>query len=498
MKRTPFALTPLRRGRRLKVRLESACGLHAVLDPAQLPPFPGGALDRLRLNADPSLLPAADAGRLLRLARRLLRSGGVLEHPDAGAAGPSAWDPDLLAWTCGFAADSAVEAAAPPALATRLRRTPVPAEPERPLVSIVIPAYKPEHFREALASALDQDYPRLEILVCDDSPDGRIKAIVDSFGGMRHKVRYLRNRGTLGGRANYLKGFREAWGDYVKFLNDDDVLAPDCVSTLAEALRAGPGVMLATSARRPVDADGRELPAQPYTEPLADRDALVPGEDLISVVLSTGLNRIGEPTTVLFRKADLADARPHLMSYWGRSALRNGDLTMWTALLSRGDAVVVARPLSDFRHHGNQFSHDADFRREAAAAWDILAADARASGLMRSAPRLDVGVVLGDPAALLAEAQASLAGGEPERAAVCAHRAAWLAPLRPEPRAVLARAHWAAGRPGPALLGLAYAADGLGRPRLAALLAELLEAGGHAAAARTARAAAARAVPSPS
>ncbi|HPF34314.1 MAG TPA: glycosyltransferase family 2 protein [Candidatus Krumholzibacteria bacterium] len=495
-----FRIIPLRRAGHVLARLESGCGLQALLDPAVALPFPGGALERVRLDADPAAFPAADAGRLLRLARRLLRPGGVLEWTEAAPVGPAAWSADDLAWTCGFERTPLGEAvaAAAPMAPLRRRRVPAHAEPPCPLVSIVIPAYKAAHFREALASALDQDYPRLEILVCDDSPDDRIKTIVDGFAGMRHKVRYLRNPGTLGGRANYLKGFREAWGDYVKFLNDDDVLAPDCVTSLARLLRDVPGATLATSARRLIDAAGNVLPAEPHTEPLAARDTVLAGEDLIGAVLASGCNRIGEPTTVLFRKADLEGARPHLMSYWGRPALRNGDMSVWTALLSRGDAVVAARPLSDFRTHAEQVSRDPAFRAEAVAAWDLLREDARATGLDRAAAQRGGGVAVECPAVALREAQRHLAAGAAAEAETCARRAARLAPLETEPRLALARAAWAAGRPGQALLGLAYAHDALARPSLAALLADMLEAAGQTTAARRARLQAAEAIPSPS
>ena len=48
---------------------------------------------------------------------------------------------------------------------------------EQPLVSIAIPAFNAEFFRGTLASAVAQDYPNLEIIVCDDSADGEIEAM---------------------------------------------------------------------------------------------------------------------------------------------------------------------------------------------------------------------------------------------------------------------------------------------------------------------------------
>jgi glycosyltransferase involved in cell wall biosynthesis len=46
-----------------------------------------------------------------------------------------------------------------------------------PLVSIVIPSYKPEFFEQTLRSALGQTYPNIQVLVLDNCPDEGIKNI---------------------------------------------------------------------------------------------------------------------------------------------------------------------------------------------------------------------------------------------------------------------------------------------------------------------------------
>ena len=93
------------------------------------------------------------------------------------------------------------------------------------------------------------------------------------------------------------------------------------------------------------------------------------------------MNLIGEPTTVMFRKGDMADSRPHLMSYAGESAHRNGDMSIWTSLLSRGDAVNISASMSFFRQHGTQVQKDPAFRREAQRAWRKLIDQAGRTGL---------------------------------------------------------------------------------------------------------------------
>jgi len=50
------------------------------------------------------------------------------------------------------------------------------------LVSIAIPAFNPEFFRGTLLSALSQDYPHLEVVVCDYSSGPQIEAICEQRG----------------------------------------------------------------------------------------------------------------------------------------------------------------------------------------------------------------------------------------------------------------------------------------------------------------------------
>lgn len=69
---------------------------------------------------------------------------------------------------------------------------------EQPLVSIAIPAFNPEFFSRALLSAIFQRYANLEVIVCDDSQGGEIKAIVDEWAGQaKCELRYVHNPVTL-------------------------------------------------------------------------------------------------------------------------------------------------------------------------------------------------------------------------------------------------------------------------------------------------------------
>jgi len=387
-------------------------------------------------------LSESERHQLLRHCRHLLRPGGQLSVPvgRADSEFPRAGLGEA-AWLCGFAAW--VEFVAGHAVMTKPE--PQPRATPTAQVSIVIPAYKVEHFSVALDSAQAQTWPNCDIVVCDDSPDGRIAEIAARSVGA-HPVRHIRNPGNIGGRANYLQGYAVARGQYLKFLNDDDRLHPECVARMAAILDDHPAVTLVTSYRRLIDADDKPLPDTIWNSPLVLKDSLVDGRRLINQVLSEGTNRLGEPTTVMFRKADMAASQPHLMSYAGQSARRNGDMSIWTSLLSRGDAVVLAEAMSEFRVHVNQVQKDPVFHDEAVLAWTELQAAARRTGLMidGSADSL---------AALEIEGRSDLACGEEtfraggmSDAATIFRRRLWLDPTDSKARGNLACAYWEAGQ----------------------------------------------------
>lgn len=100
-----------------------------------------------------------------------------------------------------------------------------------PFVSIVIPTYnRARQVRAALKSVLAQTYPEFEAIVVDDgSTDGTgetIKQIVNLQGGSGRQVRYFfqSNQGQSAARN---KGIGEARGEWVAFLDSDDVWLPE-------------------------------------------------------------------------------------------------------------------------------------------------------------------------------------------------------------------------------------------------------------------------------
>lgn len=224
-----------------------------------------------------------------------------------------------------------------------------------PRVSILVPAYNPRYFAEALESARAQDYPNLEIVVADDDATGAIEKVVLDAAEGDARIRYHRNTPRQGPRQNYLRCFELAEGEFIKFLNDDDWLAPSCVRRMVECFRRHPDVTLVTSHRQCIDEQGQELPDIAATEPPVTTDRLIDGVSLANLLIGNRSNIVGEPTTTMFRREDVADLLPDFLCFAGMPQPGIGDVGAWLNLLSMGDAIYLVDSLSKFRLHHEQW-----------------------------------------------------------------------------------------------------------------------------------------------
>lgn len=108
-------------------------------------------------------------------------------------------------------------------------------------VSAIIVNWNGKHdTADCIQSLLDQDYPGLEIIVSDNgSTDGSVDFLRERFSS---SIRILENGGNLGFGAAVNRGLEAAKGEYLIFLNNDLVLAPDGVGELVRLLESDEGI----------------------------------------------------------------------------------------------------------------------------------------------------------------------------------------------------------------------------------------------------------------
>lgn len=107
----------------------------------------------------------------------------------------------------------------------------------QPLVSVIIPCYNAERWvAAAIESALGQTYPRTEVIVIDDGSTDRSPEIIKRFCRQITAVS-TPNRGPSAARNT---GFGIARGEWIQFLDADDLLHPEKLHLFMTAYKAHP------------------------------------------------------------------------------------------------------------------------------------------------------------------------------------------------------------------------------------------------------------------
>lgn len=94
------------------------------------------------------------------------------------------------------------------------------------LVSIVMPSWNTGRFiAESIESVLSQTYHKWELIIVDDCSTDNTDSVVQSFNDTR--IKYFRNDKNLGAALTRNRALREARGEWIAFLDSDDLWLPE-------------------------------------------------------------------------------------------------------------------------------------------------------------------------------------------------------------------------------------------------------------------------------
>jgi len=136
----------------------------------------------------------------------------------------------------------------------------------KPVISIVCPVYNPdiEHFGAAISSIQAQAYPHWELCLVDDcSTEFDLAAFLRKFDDPRIKSARRAENGNISLATN--DAIAMAGGDYIAFMDQDDVLAKDALLWLVQAINEHPGWLLIYSDEDKLDLEGKRC--DPHFKP---------------------------------------------------------------------------------------------------------------------------------------------------------------------------------------------------------------------------------------
>ncbi|MGQ7247166.1 glycosyltransferase family 2 protein [Halomonas sp. V046] len=207
-----------------------------------------------------------------------------------------------------------------------------------PLVSIVIPMHgRSKYIEAAVESATNQTHPNIEIILVDDNGDGSEEQ-KNTYGKVSHllnsHVRYLKNEHNSGVSYSRNKGVSNAHGEYITFLDDDDIYYPEKIKTQLEMMQSHRWDLSICSFDR-FDDDGLSSP------PSAIQPELTTARDLLTKKSSP------HAPTIMIKKEifELSGGFPVELAY-------REDVTLVVRALTHGASIgTIPTPLFNYRVH---------------------------------------------------------------------------------------------------------------------------------------------------
>jgi len=220
-------------------------------------------------------------------------------------------------------------------------------------VSAIITAYNSERFiSDAIASVMAQTRPIDEFVVIDDGSIDDTAQVVSSC--FEKGIRYIwqSNRGASIARN---RGIQETTGEYIAFLDADDIWLEDKTKRQMDFLLSHPDIALVSGAEWWWDVTRNKCHLEVRSP---KKSGAIRREILIS-------NYIGNPSMVIMRRSVLKEVGLFDPCFhWGE------DWELWIRIASHHKVAILPEPVIVYRSHVDNLSHTNSWER-ATCEWDI-------------------------------------------------------------------------------------------------------------------------------
>ncbi len=227
----------------------------------------------------------------------------------------------------------------------------------KPIVSVCIPTYNGAQFlHECIDSILSQNFHDFELLIVDDRSSDNTVDIASEYAAKDSRIKVVINSQNLGLVGNWNRCLEIANGEWIKFVFQDDLLAPECLEKM----------MAATVVGTPIIYCDRNFIFEPQTPEATQKEYLshlsvqhvfgetveISASQYAEIALKNiGINFVGEPTSMMFHRSvfdRFGSFNPHLIMIC--------DFEFYTRIAIHTGIVRVPEQLSSFRVHGKAAS----------------------------------------------------------------------------------------------------------------------------------------------
>lgn len=207
-----------------------------------------------------------------------------------------------------------------------------------PLISVIIPVYNGEEtIQQTIESVLNQTFTDFELIVINDGSQDKTLDVISKIQEPRIKVFSYLNAGVSASRN---RGVTHAAGEYISFIDADDLWTPDKLEAQIKALQENPQAAVAYSWTDWIDESGQIIGKGVHFSITGD----VYGRLLLNDFMGSGSN-------VLIRKQALAE-----VGCFEESLVHAEDWDLWIRLAARYHFVAVPSPQVLYRKSTNSAS----------------------------------------------------------------------------------------------------------------------------------------------
>jgi glycosyltransferase involved in cell wall biosynthesis len=169
------------------------------------------------------------------------------------------------------------------------------------LVSVIIPSYNSARFlKDTITSVLEQSYKNIEVIVVNDGSTDDTENVIREFDKDLRFFCFKKENGGVSNARNF--GFKKSKGDYIAFLDADDMYFPDNLKKKVEYLENNYDFDLAHSDIQYIDITGKKLQRfnkglsglNLHTQVLLWNECVIPAFSSSIVVRRKVLEKIGD------------------------------------------------------------------------------------------------------------------------------------------------------------------------------------------------------------
>ncbi len=215
-----------------------------------------------------------------------------------------------------------------------------------PLVSVCIPTYhRPAFLRDTVQTILSQDYAPFDVLISDNGADEETTSFCEALVRSDSRVRYVRHPRNIGMHANHNFCIEQSRGEFLCFFHDDDLYAPQILSTYVAFLKAHPEAGIVCSDWELINGAGERIGLR-----TARAERVTPGLVYLDRTIRSGRSSIGCPGA-LIRRSALGSIR-----FDEQGPPGFGDFVVWFQIAERWAVGHLTQRLWRYRLHGRNVS----------------------------------------------------------------------------------------------------------------------------------------------